>query len=83
LEKLKHNYLLVVVANYAYLILCSSREGDGMKTLKIENQTHQELTKVKGALMAKTGDPDITYDHVIMELIARWNAAIEGRAGKE
>ncbi len=50
-----------------------------MKTLKIENHTHQELTKVKGELMAESGDPDITYDRVILALIAKWNAEKESR----
>lgn len=43
-----------------------------MKTLKISEQAHRELTKVKGEVMAKTGKPDLTYEEVIMELIRKW-----------
>jgi hypothetical protein len=44
-----------------------------MKTLKILEATHTELTKVKGDLMAKTGNPDVTYDDTILELVKAWN----------
>ena len=39
-----------------------------VKTLKIVDKTHEELTKVKGALMAKLGRA-VTYDEAIAELI--------------
>ncbi len=42
-----------------------------IKTLKITEATHQELTKVKGAITAKTGK-DATYDDAILELIKSW-----------
>lgn len=42
-----------------------------MKSLVISEETHTELTKMKGELMAETGKPDLTYDEVIMELIKR------------
>jgi hypothetical protein len=46
-----------------------------MKTLKILEATHTELTKVKGALIAKTGNPDVTYDDTILALVQAWNGA--------
>jgi predicted CopG family antitoxin len=42
-----------------------------MKTLKINEETHKELTKMKGELMATTGKPNLTYDEVILELIRK------------
>jgi hypothetical protein len=42
-----------------------------LKTLKINESTHQELTKVKGSITAKTGK-DATYDDAILELIRVW-----------
>jgi len=43
-----------------------------MKTLKITEQTHQELTRIKGAVTQKTGK-ETTYDEAIQELIIAWN----------
>jgi len=48
-----------------------------MKTLKINEDTHKELTKMKGELMAQNGNPDLTYDQVIMELIKAWKKVTE------
>jgi len=42
-----------------------------LKTLKITEATHQELTKVKGSITAETGK-DATYDDAILELIKVW-----------
>jgi hypothetical protein len=42
-----------------------------LKTLKIAELTHQELTKVKGSITARTGK-DATYDEAILELIKLW-----------
>jgi hypothetical protein len=42
-----------------------------LKTLKITEVTHQELTKVKGSVTAKTGK-ETTYDDAILELINFW-----------
>jgi hypothetical protein len=42
-----------------------------MKTLKITEQTHQELTRIKGAVTQKTGK-ETTYDEAIQELITVW-----------
>jgi hypothetical protein len=39
-----------------------------VKTLKIEEETHRELTKFKGTLLTKLGK-DVTYDETIMELL--------------
>jgi len=39
-----------------------------MKTLKIKEETHLELTKVKGQITARTGS-EATYDDAILELI--------------
>lgn len=39
-----------------------------LKTLKIKVETHEELTKIKGMLMQKTGK-EVTYDDTIMWLI--------------
>lgn len=39
-----------------------------MKIVKLKDETHRELTKVKGLLMSKTGK-DATYDDAIMWLI--------------
>jgi hypothetical protein len=44
-----------------------------LKTLKITEATHQELTKVKGSITAKTGK-DATYDDAILELINFWKS---------
>lgn len=49
-----------------------------MKTLKISENTHTELTKVKGQIMAQTGNPDLTYDEVIGALIQNWKTTREG-----
>jgi len=43
-----------------------------MKTLKISEQAHTELTKVKGEIMARIGKPNLTYEDVIIELIKHW-----------
>jgi len=40
----------------------------GMKTLKIREETHRELTKFKGQLTAKTGK-EASYDDAIAELL--------------
>ena len=42
-----------------------------MKTLKISEEAHKQLTKAKGELMAETGKPDLTYDEVILALIRK------------
>jgi hypothetical protein len=42
-----------------------------LKTLKIQETTHKELTKVKGAITSETGK-DATYDDAILELIKSW-----------
>lgn len=39
-----------------------------MKTLKIREETHKELTKTLGELVSHTGEPK-TYDEVILHLI--------------
>ena len=39
-----------------------------MKIVKLKDETHRELTKVKGLLTSKTGK-DATYDDAIMWLI--------------
>jgi len=41
-----------------------------LKTLKITEKTHSELTKVKGRLMTEKGR-EVTYDEAIMWLIAK------------
>jgi len=41
-----------------------------LKTLKITEKTHSELTKVKGKLMAEKGR-EVTYDETIMWLITK------------
>lgn len=43
-----------------------------MKTLKIAERTHTELTKIKGEIMAETGNPKLSYDEVIESLIENW-----------
>ena len=43
-----------------------------LKTLKIQETTHKELTKVKGAITSETGI-DTTYDEAIMSLIREWH----------
>jgi hypothetical protein len=43
------------------------------KPLKISEATHQALTKVKGQLMAGSGNSELTYDDVIQALIELWN----------
>lgn len=42
-----------------------------LKTLKIQESTHTELTKIKGKITSETGK-DATYDDAIMELIEEW-----------
>ena len=44
-----------------------------IKTLRIAEATHQELTKVKGSITAKTGK-EATYDDAILELIRIWKS---------
>lgn len=46
-----------------------------MKTLKISDEVHRQLTKAKGELMARTGKADLTYDETILELISKWKAS--------
>jgi hypothetical protein len=42
-----------------------------MKTLKIKEETHRELTKVLGDVMAEKGER-VTYDVAITRLIEFW-----------
>ena len=42
-----------------------------MKTIRIEDQTHIELSKVKGELTIRNGKTK-SYDNVITELILLW-----------
>jgi hypothetical protein len=51
-----------------------------VKTLKISDETHRVLTMVKGEIMAKTGDANLTYDDAIFRLVKLWNENTE-RAG--
>lgn len=44
-----------------------------LKTLKIQETTHKELTKVKGAITSETGK-ESTYDGAIIELINTWKS---------
>ncbi len=39
-----------------------------MKTIRISDQTHEELTKMMGEIIARKGK-QTTYDETIMELI--------------
>jgi hypothetical protein len=45
--------------------------GTDMKTLKIQDETHTELTRIVGELTARNGSQK-TYDETIMELIQFW-----------
>lgn len=42
-----------------------------MTTISISEETHTELRKIKGRLMASNGK-ERSFDDVIMELIRRW-----------
>jgi len=42
-----------------------------MKTIRISDEIHGELTKIVGELIARKGKR-ITYDEAIKELIAFW-----------
>ena len=42
-----------------------------MTTISITDETHTELRKIKGQLMASNGK-ERSFDDVIMELIKRW-----------
>ena len=44
-----------------------------MKTLKITEETHRILTMIKGELIAKSGDPKLTYDDAIYGLVKFWS----------
>jgi predicted CopG family antitoxin len=55
----------------AYKQICLIVIGGKTKTLKISEETHTELTKMKGQLMLETGKANLTYDEVLMELIKR------------
>jgi len=37
--------------------------------MKIDANVHKELEKIKAQLIGKTGNPNITYSEVIMQLI--------------
>lgn len=50
-----------------------------LKTLKISDETHKLITMIKGELIAKSGDPKLTYDDAIYRLVKFWS---EG-SGKE
>jgi|YelNatPaOPRAMG01_1025707.scaffolds.fasta_scaffold29595_6 hypothetical protein len=39
------------------------------KPMKIDANVHKELEKIKAQLIGKTGNPNITYSEVIMQLI--------------
>lgn len=43
-----------------------------MKTMKISDETHRLLTMVKGELMAITGEPNMTYDDAIYQMVKYW-----------
>ncbi len=45
---------------------------DGLKTLKITDETHKQLTMVKGEILAKSGDANLTYDETIHRMIKLW-----------
>jgi len=42
-----------------------------MTTIHISEQTHKELKKIKGELMAKNGK-ERSFDDVVLELIRFW-----------
>jgi len=42
-----------------------------MTTIHISEQTHKELKKIKGELMAKNGK-ERSFDDVVLELIKFW-----------
>ena len=50
-----------------------------MKTLKITDETHKLLTMVKGEILAKSGDANLTYDDAIKRMIELWNEENERR----
>jgi hypothetical protein len=50
-----------------------------LKTLKISDETHKLLTMVKGEILAKSGDANLTYDDAIHNLIRQWNEENERR----
>jgi hypothetical protein len=39
------------------------------KPMKIDSNVHKELEKIKAQLIGETGNPNITYSEVIMQLI--------------
>ncbi|MEM3616465.1 MAG: hypothetical protein QXM65_07800 [Candidatus Bathyarchaeia archaeon] len=47
-----------------------------MPTIHVSEETHTELRKVKGELLAKNGR-DRSFDEVIAELIACWKKTKE------
>ena len=50
-----------------------------MKTLKITDETHKLLTMVKGEILAKSGDANLTYDDAIKRMIGLWKEENERR----
>ena len=45
--------------------------GSNMRTIRLSDEIHVELTKIVGELIARKGKR-ITYDEAIMELITFW-----------
>jgi len=46
--------------------------GDDVITVRIKEETHRQLTKIKGEMIQQT-EKDLSYDQVILELIAFWH----------
>ena len=50
-----------------------------MPTIHVSKETHTELKKIKGELLAKDGR-DRSFDEVIAELVAFWKRPVKKEA---
>jgi len=64
--------VVFVMCNKIYIVSVSIvKTVSDMTTISITDETHIELRKIKGELMASNGK-DRSFDDIIMELIRHW-----------
>lgn len=64
--------VVFVMCNKIYIVSVSTvKTVSDMTTISITDETHIELRKIKGELMASNGK-DRSFDNIIMELIRHW-----------
>ena len=64
--------VVFAMCNKIYIVSVSTvKTVSDMTTISITDETHIELRKIKGELMASNGK-DRSFDNIIMELIRHW-----------